>query len=217
MNRRQAIAAMEVALAAGAVVGHNVFRVVPNEVPILCLVGVASVVIRRQSARSVGFVRQASWRRTLLIASVTAVALQLVSTYVTEPLVTHFTHRSADLSEFRPLVGNLKFALLALVLVWTFAAFAEEFVYRGYILTRMADIGGGSTRAWAFSVLGGAILFAIGHYYQGPTGVVDSGVTGLVLGTLYVRSGRNLWTTILTHGLTDTLGVAVVFTGLAKI
>jgi hypothetical protein len=33
----------------------------------------------------------------------------------------------------------------------------------------MADAGA-HRRAWAFSVFGSALLFAIGHYYQGPTG-----------------------------------------------
>jgi len=217
VKKRTAIAAAEVALGAGVVVGHNVFHVVPNEVPVLILIGLASLMIRRQPPRSIGLVRPSSWQRTILIAAATAVALQLVSTYVTEPLVTRFTHRPEDLSDFRPLVGNVKLALVALTLIWTFAAFGEEFVYRGYILTRMADAAGNSPRAWAFSVLGGAVLFAIGHYYQGPTGMVDSGVTGVVLGTLYVRSGRNLWATILAHGLTDTIALAVVFTGLAKV
>ena len=211
------MAAAEVALAAAVVVGHNVYHAWPNEVLLLIVVGLASLMIRHQSPRSVGFVRPASWLRTILMAAVTAVGLQVVSTYVTEPLMTHFGSRPADLSEFRPLVGNLRLALGALAVVWTFAAFGEEFVYRGYVLTRMADMAGNSPRAWAGSVVGAAVLFAIGHYYQGATGMVDSGVTGLVLGTLYVRAGGNLWVTILAHGLTDTLGIAVVSTGVVKV
>jgi membrane protease YdiL (CAAX protease family) len=35
----------------------------------------------------------------------------------------------------------VKIALLALVVVWTFAAFGEEIAYRGYLLTRAADTG----------------------------------------------------------------------------
>jgi membrane protease YdiL (CAAX protease family) len=206
-----------VLVAAAVVVGHNVFRAVPNEVLVLLVIGLASVLIRRQSLRSTGFGRPANWRRTILVAAVTAVALQLVSIFVTEPLLTRVTGRPQDLSEFRPLVGNLKLALLFLALVWTFAAFGEEFVYRGYVLARMGEAAGGSAGAWAFSVFGSALLFGIGHYYQGSTGMVDSGVTGIVMGTLYVRSGRNLWAPILAHGLTDTLALAIIFTGLFKV
>jgi membrane protease YdiL (CAAX protease family) len=215
--RGQAIAAAEAALAAAVVIGHNVFRAVPNEVPVLLLAALVSLVVRRQSPRSIGFLRPSSWRRTLLLAAATAVALQLVSTYVTEPLMIRFAQRPADLSEFRPLVGNVKLALGVLPLIWAFAAFGEEIVYRGYILTRLADAGGASPRAWAYSVFGSAVLFAIGHYYQGPTGMIDSGVTGLVLGTLYVRSGHNLWPAILAHGLTDTIALVIIVTGLVRI
>jgi membrane protease YdiL (CAAX protease family) len=213
----RAIAAAEVALAAAVVIGHNVFRAVPNEVPVLLGAALVSVILRRQSPRSIGFVRPWSWRRTILLGAATAIALQLVSTYVTEPVMIRFGQRPADLSEFRPLVGNLTLALGLLPLIWTFAAFGEEIVYRGYILTRMADAAGASSPAWTFSVFGSALLFAIGHYYQGPTGMVDSGITGLVLGTLYVWSGRNLWVTIFSHGLTDTLALAIIVTGLAKV
>jgi membrane protease YdiL (CAAX protease family) len=38
-------------------------------------------------------------------------------------------------------IGNIKIALVALLLVWTFAAFGEEIAYRGYLVTRAADIG----------------------------------------------------------------------------
>jgi membrane protease YdiL (CAAX protease family) len=217
VERGRAIAAAEAALAAAVVVGHNVFRVVPNEVPVLLVVALTSVIIRRQSPRSIGFARPSSWRRTILIAAMTAVALHVASTYMTEPLMIRFTHRPEDLSEFRPLVGHFKSALGVLPLIWTFAAFGEEIVYRGYILTRMADAGGALPRAWAISVFGSALLFAIGHYYQGPTGMVDSGITGLVLGTLYVRSGGNLWATIFTHGLTDTLALSIIVTGLVRV
>jgi len=46
------------------------------------------------------------------------------------------------------ITGNIKMALVALLLVWTFAAFGEEIVYRGYLLTRAADIGRRSAVAY---------------------------------------------------------------------
>jgi len=38
-------------------------------------------------------------------------------------------------------------ALLTLVVAWPFAAFGEESGYRGYLLTRIADLGNRSTVA----------------------------------------------------------------------
>ncbi len=45
--------------------------------------------------------------------------------------------------------------------------------------------------------------------------MIDSGVAGLILGSVYMLSGRVLWTSILAHGFVDTFGVVVVYFGLA--
>jgi len=59
-----------------------------------------------------------------------------------------------------------------------------------------------------------AVLFGYGHYYKGMTGVLDSGVAGLILAAAYLLSGRNLWTCVFAHGFIDTFGVTWLFLGL---
>ena len=61
-----------------------------------------------------------------------------------------------------------------------------------------------------------SLLFGFAHYYKGPSGVLDSTYSGLVLGVAYLLSGRNLWAPILAHGIADTVAVFVVFMGWAK-
>jgi membrane protease YdiL (CAAX protease family) len=114
------------------------------------------------------------------------------------------------------ITGNAKIALLALLLVWTFAAFGEEIAYRGYLLTRAADIGTRSTTAYWLGIVLVAVLFGYGHYYKGPSGIIDSGIAGLILGTAYMVAGRNLWACILAHGFIDTFGVIDAFFGWSK-
>ena len=111
------------------------------------------------------------------------------------------------------ITSNVKVALLALVVVWTFAAFGEEIAYRGYLLTRAADIGGRSTAAYWIGIIFVSILFGYGHYYKGPPGMIDSGIAGLTLGTAYMLAGRNLWVCVLAHGAIDTFGVIDAFFG----
>jgi membrane protease YdiL (CAAX protease family) len=100
-----------------------------------------------------------------------------------------------------------------LLLVWTFAAFGEEIAYRGYLLTRAADIGSRSVAAYWVGIVLVSILFGYGHYYKGASGVIDSGVAGLILGSAYMFAGRNLWASILAHGFIDTFGVIDAFFG----
>ena len=111
------------------------------------------------------------------------------------------------------ITGNLESALKGLLLVWTFAAFGEEISYRGYLLGRAADLGRRSAAAYWGAVVLASVLFGYGHFYKGPAGIVDSGVAGLILGTAYLLSGRNLWTTILAHGLIDTFAIVVLYFG----
>jgi membrane protease YdiL (CAAX protease family) len=58
-----------------------------------------------------------------------------------------------------------------------------------------------------------SILFSYGHYYKGVSGMIDSGVAGMILGTAYMLAGRNLWACILAHGFIDTFGIIDAFFG----
>jgi hypothetical protein len=98
-------------------------------------------------------------------------------------------------------------------IVWTFAALGEEVSYRGYLLTRAADMGRRSRTAYWVSMIAVSVLFGFGHYYKGPSGILDSGIAGLLLGTAYLLSGRNVWASILAHGFIDTFGVIAEFVG----
>jgi membrane protease YdiL (CAAX protease family) len=46
--------------------------------------------------------------------------------------------------------------------------------------------------------------------------VIDSAYSGLVLGSVYLLTGRNLWACILAHGISDTVAVLAIFAGWAN-
>jgi hypothetical protein len=204
-------AAAELVLAAALVVGANIVDVVPvSETPWLVAIGWLSLRRRGLRWRNLGLERPSNWTSTVSLALGVGLGLQLLSEFVIEPL----TGRP-DLSSFRPLVGNLPATLGMLALVWTLAAFGEELAYRGYVLERAAALGHHSPAAYATSMIAVSVLFGLGHFYQGPAGVIGSSVSGLVFGTLYLASGRNLWSPILAHGFSDTIALALIYLGLA--
>jgi CAAX protease family protein len=210
--RNRLVAAFEVLLFALVLFGHDVFRwrAVPvGEVIPFFFVGWFSLWRRGLSWKDLGLRRPSSWPKTIALAMVAGLALQAISTYVTEPVMLHAFHQKEDLSDFRALVGNWKLALLALLVVWTLAAFGEEMVFRGYVFGRIADLTGTKVAA----VLLTTILFGFGHYYQGWAGVVDSCISGLTFALLYARTG-NLWLPIMAHGFTDTFGLLLVVSNL---
>jgi len=213
-TRFRAISAFEFFLGAFIVIGHNVFRILPNEVPILFVLGLISVRLRDGSFAAVGFKRPESWRRIVLIALAAAALRILLGDLVIEPLTAKFWPAPIAPALANEITGNPKAAVFALLLVWTFAAFGEEIGYRGYLIKRGADIGGGSGAANWIAMLLVSILFGFGHYYKGASGIVDSSVAGLILGSAFLLTGRNLWTAILAHGFIDTFGIGAAYFGL---
>jgi membrane protease YdiL (CAAX protease family) len=212
-TRLQWMAGCEFVLGAFIVIGHNVFRIIPNEVPILVVLGLLSTRLWTGRWWPTGFQRPVSWARTIRIAVMAAALRIVLGEFLIDPLTSHFWPPPVAPAGAASITGNLSNALLALLIVWTFAAFGEEFSYRGYLLSRAAAIGRGSSIAHWTAVVAVSILFGFGHYYKGPAGVVDSSVAGLILGSAFILSGKNLWAPVLAHGLIDTFAVVVVFFG----
>ena len=78
--------------------------------------------------------------------------------------------------------------------------YREELLYRVWIMGRVAGHGAGTATALVVSV----VLFMAGHSYQGPAGMVASGLTGLVLGMARLK-GSGLHTLGLSHALYNML------------
>ena len=212
----RALSAFEFCFGAFIVIGHNVFHIVPNEVIVLSVLGLISIRLRDGSWSAMGFKRPSSWRGLLLIALVAAILRILLGQFLVEPLTGFFWPKPAAPALANEITGNIKITLIALVLVWTFAAFGEEIAYRGYLLTRAADVGRRSIASYWIGIVLVSILFGYGHYYKGASGVIDSGVAGVILGAAYMLAGRNLWASIFTHGFIDTFGVFDAFFGWSK-
>lgn len=206
----------EFVLGGAIVIGYNVYHVIPNEVPILFVIGLISLRVRDGGWGVIGLRWPDSWKRTALFALAAAAVRLLLGSFVVDPLTAHLWPAAVGPSGFNEITGHAMVALRWLLIVWTFAAFGEEIGYRGYLVTRAADVGGRSKTAYWAGVLAVSVLFGIGHYYKGPSGMVDSGMAGLVLGVAYLLSGRNLWVCILAHGFIDTVGIIALFFGWAN-
>jgi CAAX protease family protein len=163
--------------------------------------------------RAIGLRRPVNWPRTMLLASALAL-YQFPATYVVEPVIAKLTTGELpDVSIFRPLIGNEQQLIFWLAISWTVAAFMEEMVYRGWLTARIAELWRYSPAGWIVAIVASSILFGLAHWYQGWSGVVATGVTGLLFGSAYLLSGRNLWCAIVAHGLLDTLGFIMIYLG----
>jgi membrane protease YdiL (CAAX protease family) len=172
--------------------------------------GVATWRLRVQGSgwRAVGLARPRS-----LLRAVGAGLLWLLAAYggaFVVILAAMLLHWPAPDVSVLGIARDLPHYLLMLALAWTSAAFAEEMLFRGFMLPRI-EAALGST---ALAVLLQAVAFGALHAYQGPSGMLVTGTIGLVFGIGYAR-GRSLWPLILAHGLLDTVALTLMYLGVA--
>jgi membrane protease YdiL (CAAX protease family) len=74
------------------------------------------------------------------------------------------------------------------------AAFAEELVFRGYLIPRLERL---LESSWA-AVLVSTVLFASYHIYQGPGGFERTAIAGFIYGIAFCGS-RRLWPVCIAH------------------
>lgn len=160
--------------------------------------------------RDLGFLRPMPLGRFLYLALGGTVLIFVVTGLVVTPILRELGAPPIDTSVVVNAVeGNTTAYLLFLLPVtWGSAAFAEELLARGFLLQRLSLLlgtGGG--------LVAQALLFSLGHAYQGATGMASLFVVGLMLGWLYLRAGRNLWPAIAAHGLINTVSITLVYLG----
>jgi CAAX protease family protein len=184
-----------------------------SKTPYLLLFGWISLWVRKLRWRDVGLRRFRNWKTTIGFGVAAGLLLEGFELLVSQPILVRLLGKQPDLDDFRALTGNLKLTLLFVGLTWILAAYGEEMVYRGYLMNRVADLLNRTRRAWIISLILVHVAFALAHAYQGWTGVIDEGLMGLLLGVIYLRTGRNLAVPIIAHGIGDTIDFILIFLG----
>ncbi len=183
-----------------------------SKIPFLLALGWVSLRLRGLRWRDVGFSLPTRVWQAMAIGVAAGIALELGQTYLTEPLVERLTGRPPDLSDWRFLVGHPGRLLAVLGLIWL-ASLGEELIYRGYLMHRVAGVGGDSHAAWLFSWVAISALFGWAHTDQGLPGMAIEGIAGLALGGLYLAAGRNLTVPIVAHAASNTLAMVLIYLG----
>jgi membrane protease YdiL (CAAX protease family) len=83
------------------------------------------------------------------------------------------------------------------------AAFCEEFLFRGYLLTQLSHWMHSISWAWVLC----SVAFGLAHFYQGWSGMTRAGLLGALLAYPVVRLG-NLYPSMLAHWLIDAVALA---------
>ena len=200
----------------GLETGSAISNAVLNLAYVLGL-GIATLVLKPWgwNWRGIGLARPASWRRTALravgatlVTLIILIALQMIVFMVVGP-----AGPASDQSEYNPITGNLPLLLGMLAMAWTTAAFGEEMLFRAFMINALGRPFQQTRVTVALAVVGSSVVFGLAHFAWGWMGVLETSLIGLVLGTAYIRSGRNLWVTIIAHGLANTTKFLVLYSG----
>ena len=115
-----------------------------------------------------------------------------VATGIAVPVLTSAFGETPHVARFADLPGNLPLLLMLLPVTWLLAAFGEEFFFRGFLMTAIAEVLGGSRAAWISAVFVQAVAFGLIHAYQGPAQAITIGIGGAVYGGVFLLARRNL-------------------------
>lgn len=179
------------------------------------LIFIASAIeYKKDLFRSLGFQRKnIHVKRLFIIAPVVGLVFFLFYYYVMIPGATYLTGQPIDFSVFEPYEGNLPASLGLLVLIWASAAFGEEIVFRGYLMRQFTKFFGASKISLVVNILLLGFIFGWIHAYQGLTGQIVAGVTGMLLAIVFHIRKDDLWFNIALHGFIDTAALFFMYTG----
>lgn len=117
----------------------------------------------------------------------------------------------SDTSFFSHIHGNLAAYLGWLSIAWVAGGFAEEIIFRGYLINKISAIFNDTFLASIIAIVAQATLFGLAHFYQGWGGMLSIALGAIFSGTFYVLIKRNLWVLIFAHAIWDTLGITLIF------
>lgn len=186
----------------------------PVAIALSCIAAVACLRSGGESLAALGLTRQRPLRTGLLAlgCAILGYAAAAIGTLVATRVLGWPPLQSGQVGA---IAGNLPMLLGMLAIAWSTAAFGEELLFRGFLLGRLRALLGGGLGVGIVAAFVQALVFGLAHAYQGPTGILVTGLIGLVFGLLYLRL-RALWPLVIAHGLIDTVGLLALYAGMAS-
>ncbi len=205
-------------LAIAAIVLFPHLGLLPNfgyTLPILLLVWL-SLKQAGETFASIGFSFRSITAKAVLVGSLSAVAILGVMQLLVFPLLELFVDfESAEVGLYDFLRENRIQFLIMLVMGWLIGGFYEQIVFHGFLFTRLEKmLPGRQATVLAFALA--ALLFGAYHLQLGAAGALNALVVGVVYLGLFLAFRRNLWASIICHGVYNTLAMTLIYLGLLE-
>ena len=169
---------------------------------------------RKEKLNSVGFRKPANWGKLLIITFLLGFAIEMTFQILINPIIESLAESKIDLSAFDGIQGNLPTYLIYVLIGFVIGGLLEEMLFRGFLLTRIAAFFKSENVGYAIGIIVLSVLFGVSHMYQGWSGVLNTGLTSILLGLVFVKFDKNLWYAIFTHGFIDLVGFTILYLGI---
>jgi membrane protease YdiL (CAAX protease family) len=161
-----------------------------------------------------GFKKVDQWSKMLITSAGLAFVLALSFFFFIIPVIEMVTSRPLDYSIFKELTRDTTTTMLIIPVVWITAAFFEEVVFRGFFITLPHYLFPYDKQLLLTMILS-TFLFGLAHSHQGLTGVIVTGMVGLLLSLILVKTKFNIPFLILIHGFIDTIYLLLFYFNIA--
>lgn len=150
------------------------------------------------------------WRDILLGAVLTAVTLG-TTLLLQGPLLARFPPQAMAAMDdfFREFISSPRLFLLMMGPVLVISAAVFEELTRVFVLNHLWQVNPSAVWRW-LAILLSAVLFGLAHLYQGPAGVINAGLNGLLLAVAYALFGR-VAPLMVAHYLYDAIQFGAVY------
>ena len=161
----------------------------------------------------VGFLPRTLTLRAAVVGAISAVSFLAFMQLAFFPILERFvTLAPGDTSIYEFLRESPANLIFMIVMAWIVGGFYEEIVFHGFIFTRLEKMLPGR-QATGVAFIISCFLFGIYHLQLGYAGTINALIVGAVYQGLFLAFKRNLWASIICHGVYNTCVMVLVHLG----
>ena len=187
--------------------------IIPNfgySIPILLFIWLY-LKYSKETFSDIGFSFKRFKPKSILIGSLAAVLIVCFMQFIFFPILEYFVvFEDTDVELYNFIRENKWNYVFILVMGWVVGGFYEEIVFHGFIFSRLEKMIPGKY-ATVISFIGTSIIFGAYHFQLGADGLINAFIVGAAYHALALYYKRNLWYSIICHGVYDTIVITLIY------
>jgi membrane protease YdiL (CAAX protease family) len=181
-------------------------------IPILLIVWL-NLKYSKETFSDIGFSLKRFKPKSIPIGILVAVSTLSFMQLIFFPILEHFVvFDETDVGLYDFIRANKWQYFFIIIMGWLVGGFYEEIVFHGFIFTRLEKMVPGKYNS-VIGFLITAIIFGAYHVQLGALGLINALIVGAIYLVLFLFFNRNLWYSIICHGVYNTIVITMIYHG----